>query len=159
MLSFSDEDKKLYYFGRWRCFYFWQYILLLVETLAPSSCPTDSRLTGWIYTTIFDMLFFLRCYFFESNEKMETFDIVLKKIHRPSVNRFDGAIFLAISGVNYPPGGVGGYLPCLHMGVCVPCFWVWNFTWKPYFWVQNFQTWMSHFWGVRIFSNCHFLSV
>ena len=25
---------------------------------------------------------------------MQTFDIVLKKIHRPSVNRFDGDIFL-----------------------------------------------------------------
>ena len=25
---------------------------------------------------------------------MQTFDIALKKIHRPSVNRFDGAIFL-----------------------------------------------------------------
>ena len=50
-----------------------------------------------------------------SYKTMQTFDIVLKKMHRPSVNRFDGAIFLtirtkvmmikqkyeAITGVNY----------------------------------------------------------
>ena len=29
-----------------------------------------------------------------SYKTMQTFDIVLKKIHRPSVNPFDGAIFL-----------------------------------------------------------------
>ena len=43
------------------------------------------------------MLFFLipkkitTALFFASSQ---TFDIVLKKIHRPGVNRFDGAIFL-----------------------------------------------------------------
>ena len=47
------------------------------------------------------MLFFLSqknndCIIFciVSYKTMQTFDIVLKTIHRPSVNRFDGAIFL-----------------------------------------------------------------
>ena len=90
MLSFSDEAKNCILLGGDDVFfYFWHNVLLLVESLAPSSRPTDLRLISWIYTTIFDMmLFFWHDVIFLRQKKIttalffassQTFDIVLLK--------------------------------------------------------------------------------
>ena len=36
------------------------------------------------------------------------------------------------------------------------CFWVWIFSWKPFFGGVRFAIWTSQFWGIKSFSTCHF---